>query len=154
MQKLNLKVNGNCYEVQVGDTSACPVEVVVNGTTYFVEVEGALAPPALVTTAAPRPISRSLQPAVSAPAPVPAAPAAAVAGGNGSGRDMRAPMPGIIHNIAVKPGDSVTPGQQIFALEAMKMKSAIRTTQAGVVASIEVVEGQRVAYGQVLLKFA
>jgi biotin carboxyl carrier protein len=63
-------------------------------------------------------------------------------------------MPGVIHNISVKPGDSITPGQQVFALEAMKMKSAIRATQAGVVASIEVVEGQRVAYGQVLLKYA
>ncbi len=63
-------------------------------------------------------------------------------------------MPGIIHDVAVKPGDKVTPGQQLCTLEAMKMKSAIRTSKEGVIASVEVTNGQKVAHGDVLVRFA
>ncbi|MEK6574302.1 MAG: biotin/lipoyl-containing protein [Chloroflexota bacterium] len=53
----------------------------------------------------------------------------------------------------VKPGDEVTFGQQLCALQAMKMKSAIRSPREGVIASVEVSEGQGVAYGGVLVTF-
>ena len=98
----------------------------VNGKTYSVEVEGAstsVRPAALAAPAAAR--------VTPAPAPVVVAvPAvtrrsAPAAGGN----DVRAPMPGVILDVAVKPGDRVTSGQQLCALEAMKMKNAIRTSK-------------------------
>jgi biotin carboxyl carrier protein len=48
----------------------------------------------------------------------------------------------------------VTVKQQICALEAMKMKNIIRSTREGVVASVEVTEGQRVPFGAVIIRFA
>jgi propionyl-CoA carboxylase alpha chain len=62
-------------------------------------------------------------------------------------------MPGDILNIAVKPGDKVVIGQQLCMLEAMKMKSAIRSARDAVIASVEVAEGQAVSHGDVLITF-
>ncbi len=59
-------------------------------------------------------------------------------------------MPGTILDIAVKVGETVKYGQQLCALEAMKMKNAIRTPKDGVIASVNVNEGQTVAYGTLL----
>lgn len=64
-----------------------------------------------------------------------------------------APMPGDILGIKVEPGQRVTLGQELFVLEAMKMKSAIRSAQEGVVESVEVEVGQSVSYGQPLLRY-
>jgi biotin carboxyl carrier protein len=63
-------------------------------------------------------------------------------------------MPGNILGIAVKPGDEVGFRQQLCSLEAMKMKNAIRSPRDGVIASVEVSEGQAVAHGDVLFTFA
>ena len=139
MRQVKIKVNGKNYDVEVGDLSISPLTVTVNGAAYSVELEDAA-----LTTAA------SAQVAVAAP--VVAAPAAAPAVAAGSG-DVISPMPGVVLDISVKPGDSVTRGQQVCALEAMKMKSAIRASHDGVVASVEVSEGQRVAHGAVLVRF-
>jgi biotin carboxyl carrier protein len=62
-------------------------------------------------------------------------------------------MPGNILDIAVKPGDRVAVRQQLCSLEAMKMKNAIRSPGEGVIASVEVAEGQAVAHGDVLFTF-
>jgi len=62
-------------------------------------------------------------------------------------------MPGSIVNVCARPGDAVVVGQQLCTLEAMKMKNSIRATRNGVVASVEVTEGQTVAFGDVLLTF-
>jgi biotin carboxyl carrier protein len=67
---------------------------------------------------------------------------------------LTAPMPGVILDIAVKPGDKVAYGGMLCALEAMKMKNAIRANHELVIASVEVQEGQKVAYGDVLFRFA
>jgi biotin carboxyl carrier protein len=41
----------------------------------------------------------------------------------------------------------------LCALEAMKMKSAIRSPRAGVVAAVHVRDGQSVAHGEALVSF-
>jgi biotin carboxyl carrier protein len=62
-------------------------------------------------------------------------------------------MPGSILTLLVRPGDTVAVGQELCVLEAMKMKNAIRASRGGVIASVEVSEGQTVAYGDVLITF-
>jgi 3-methylcrotonyl-CoA carboxylase alpha subunit len=57
---------------------------------------------------------------------------------------LRSPMPGRIVNISVRPGQSVKRGQTLLTLEAMKMEHAILAPFDGVVADIEVAEGQQV----------
>ena len=64
---------------------------------------------------------------------------------------ITAPIPGNIVEVKVKAGDSVNPGDVVCVLEAMKMKNMIHTNLAGVIASVDVVAGQAVDYGTVLV---
>ena len=143
MRQVKVKVNGKNYDVEVGDLSVSPLSVTVDGVAYTVELEDgatvSAVPAAAVAATAP-----------SAPAAPVAVAAPAAAAGSG---DVVSPMPGIVLDICVKAGDSISRGDQVCALEAMKMKSAIRASRDGVVASIEVSEGQRVAHGAVLVRF-
>jgi len=142
MRKVKVIVNGKPYEVEVGDFNTSPVEVVVNGKNYNVEMqfEDTEALPAPVAAAAPVP---------AAPRVVKPAPAVVVAG---AADEVRAPMPGKILDVHVKPGDKVTRGTPLVALEAMKMRNEIRAPQDAVVVSIEVSEGQKVSHGDLLVK--
>jgi glutaconyl-CoA/methylmalonyl-CoA decarboxylase subunit gamma len=62
-------------------------------------------------------------------------------------------MPGTILGIAVKSGDKVTRGQLLCYLEAMKMKSAIRSPREGIIATVDVTDGLKVPYGQILFRY-
>ncbi len=148
MKKIKVIINKKPYEVEVGDMSISPFTVVVNGQSYQVTLEGEQVQEVRPVVSAPSaPAPRPAAP-VPAPAPKPAAAPAA------SGDVLTAPMPGVILDIAVKPGDKVTVGQQLCALEAMKMKNAIRSPREGTIASVEVQDGQRVNYGEVLFRFS
>lgn len=140
MKRITITINGKPFEVEVNDIHSTPLQVRVNGREYEVAVSPTTAPSA--TTAAPV-----------APEQVPAAKPSPVSSML-SGSVLSAPMPGVILNIAVKAGDKVVYGQQLCALEAMKMKNAIRSPREGTLASVEVQEGQRVNYGDVLFRFS
>ncbi|MGW2225662.1 acetyl-CoA carboxylase biotin carboxyl carrier protein [Streptomyces formicae] len=51
----------------------------------------------------------------------------------------------------VKPGDAVTPGQQIGVVEAMKLMTPVSAQTAGLVAELLVPDGEPVEFGQPLL---
>ncbi len=55
---------------------------------------------------------------------------------------LKAPMPGKILDILVKVGDSVTKGQPVVILEAMKMENELKSPIDGNVISIAVETGQ------------
>jgi acyl-CoA carboxylase subunit alpha len=59
---------------------------------------------------------------------------------------LRAPMPGTVVRIGVRVGDTVTAGQALVWLEAMKMEHAVHAPAAGTVTSLPVI-GQQVAQG-------
>jgi propionyl-CoA carboxylase alpha chain len=63
---------------------------------------------------------------------------------------LLAPMPGAVVRIAVAVGDTVTAGQPILWLEAMKMQHRIDAPSDGVVAELAVTEGQQIDVGAVL----
>jgi len=67
--------------------------------------------------------------------------------------DMKAPMPGLILDILVTPGQEVKKGDQLLILEAMKMENVLKAPGDGTVSSIEVAKGDSVEKGQVLIKF-
>jgi biotin carboxyl carrier protein len=80
--------------------------------------------------------------------------AQAVAGkgaSRGSG-DVKAAIPGRVLRVLAGVGDSVTKGQPLVVLEAMKMENDVRSPHDGVVRSVEVAAGQAVGTGQVLLR--
>lgn len=67
--------------------------------------------------------------------------------------EVKAPMPGLVLDVLVSPGDTVEVGQKILVLEAMKMENAIKSPTAGVVASINVSRGQAVDKNYILIRF-
>lgn len=147
-RRVRVTVNGKPYLVEVGDLSASPISVSVNGNPYLVDIETAEVEVAM--TGEPTVALETVARPTSAPAkaPIPTSPA-------GPRVDtVRAPMPGNILGITVKPGDSVSFRQVLCSLEAMKMKNAIRSPRDGVIASVEVSEGQAVAHGDALFTFA
>ena len=61
------------------------------------------------------------------------------------------PLPGTVVAVKVKEGDSVSAGQTLVVLEAMKMENNIDAEKAGVVKSVNVQAGATVMEGEVLL---
>lgn len=68
-------------------------------------------------------------------------------------KQVNAPMPGSIVSIHVKPGDQVLEGQEIYVIEAMKMKNVIKSTGEGKIKKICVKPGEAVKVNQLLLEF-
>ncbi|MDJ0410158.1 propionyl-CoA carboxylase alpha chain [Rhodococcus fascians] len=63
---------------------------------------------------------------------------------------LLAPMPGSVIRIAAAQGDTVTAGQPILWLEAMKMEHTVTAPADGVLTELNVQQGQQVEVGQVL----
>lgn len=68
-----------------------------------------------------------------------------------AGEEIIAPMAGNIFKVNVKEGDSVTEGDVVIILEAMKMEVPVRATTSGKVSAVQVGEGSSVAVGDPLL---
>jgi len=63
---------------------------------------------------------------------------------------IRAPMPGLVSNVAAVEGTAVGRGQPVIVLEAMKMENDLTAPRAGVVKAVRVSQGQTVNQGDVL----
>lgn len=79
--------------------------------------------------------------------------AAVVAGGAGSGQ-VKASMDGAIVDVLVAEGDTVTVGQTLVVLEAMKMEHQLKAAVDGVVESVATRVGEQVKERQVLVTVA
>ncbi len=127
LTNLRIKVGDNWYTVQIGDLTQSPIQVTVEGETFEVEVEGLSPPPAPTR----RGRSRSRQTQIEAPTAQSQSSAA-----NYSDDILRSPMPGRVISILVRPGDSVSAGDEVCVVEAMKMEQSIRAHRDGVVKTI------------------
>ena len=68
------------------------------------------------------------------------------------GGNLSAPMPGKLLSFAVKVGDTVTPGQALAVMEAMKMEHTVAAPNAGTVAELLFAPGDQVSEGAPLLR--
>jgi acetyl/propionyl-CoA carboxylase alpha subunit len=68
--------------------------------------------------------------------------------------ELKAPMPGLIVDIRVQPGQPVQKGDPLLVLEAMKMENILKAPADGTVGSIKVTLRDNVQKGQVLVQFA
>ena len=120
--------------------------ITVNGNVYDVTVEekGAGTSPA-----APAPAPKAA-PAAPAKRPAPAPAPAKAAGGAAGSVEINAPMPGKILDVKAQPGASVSRGDVVLILEAMKMENEVVAPQDGTIASINVNVGDMVEPGAVL----
>lgn len=62
-----------------------------------------------------------------------------------------APMPGLVLDVLVSPGQEVTAGTPLLILEAMKMENVLKAEADGTVRSVEVEKGAAVEKKQLLL---
>jgi len=76
---------------------------------------------------------------------------AAATAGDGK---VRAAMNGRVVAVLVKSGDRVAAGQPVMTLEAMKMEHVHTSGIAGVISAIDVVEGEQVTTGKVVVEIA
>jgi 3-methylcrotonyl-CoA carboxylase alpha subunit len=74
----------------------------------------------------------------------------AIAGSEGS---VRSPLPGKIIDLRVKSGDTVSKGQPLLVLEAMKMEHTLVAPMDGKVKTIRYAVGEQVAEGAELVEF-
>ncbi|HTB38849.1 MAG TPA: biotin/lipoyl-containing protein, partial [Reyranella sp.] len=66
---------------------------------------------------------------------------------------VRAPLPGKIIDLRVKPGDTVIKGQPLLVLEAMKMEHTLTAPADGTVKSVRYAVGEQVPEGAELVEF-
>jgi oxaloacetate decarboxylase alpha subunit len=86
---------------------------------------------------------QSLVPAAQSPAPSPSQPK--------TGTPLPAPLAGTVFKIKVAEGQTITEGDVVIVMEAMKMETEIRAAKSGVVLSIAVKEGDAIQVGATLL---
>ena len=67
--------------------------------------------------------------------------------------DIKAPMPGLVLEINVNPGQTVKENDTLLILEAMKMENVLTSPRDGVIKSILVTKGDAVDKNQLLLEF-
>jgi len=72
----------------------------------------------------------------------------------GAERTLRAPMPGIVISIEVKPGQKVRKGAALLVIEAMKMENEIRAPFDVEIKKVAVQVGENVNPDQALIHFA
>jgi biotin carboxyl carrier protein len=65
--------------------------------------------------------------------------------------EVHAIIPGVVVSVSVGPGDDVVAGQQLLAVEAMKMQNELRAPRDGVVDRVAVAPGSTIEVGDLLL---
>jgi biotin carboxyl carrier protein len=73
-------------------------------------------------------------------------------GGASKTNSVLSPMPGLVLSILVKEGQVVEKGENLLVLEAMKMENVLKSTGAGVVKKINVIQGTVVEKRQLLIE--
>ncbi len=135
MKQFKYTINGNIYNVTVNKTEDTLAEVEVNGTPYKVVMDK----PAKKQVAMPK---RPAQ----APKTSSGAPVVSRKAGGASGA-VKSPLPGVILSVDCKVGDTVTKGQKLLVLEAMKMENTIPSDRDGEIAEIKIAKGDSVLEG-------
>jgi biotin carboxyl carrier protein len=153
--KIQVRIDDQIYEVEVGDLQARPIVVTVAGEAYEVWPEETPAGAGLGTPARTSPTRVvPLGPPRTWPAtptesalPAPAVPAPPHA------RALCAPLPGVVVTVTAQPGQHIAAGQELCVLEAMKMLNTIRAPRAGQIAAVHVTIGQHVQHNDPLIEY-
>jgi pyruvate carboxylase len=70
----------------------------------------------------------------------------------GDPKQVAAPMPGMVVTVAVQEGNSVSKGQKLLTMEAMKMETTLYAEQDGKVAEVLVSAGTQVDTGDLVIQ--
>jgi biotin carboxyl carrier protein len=136
MKSFKFKINETDYEAEVLEVVDNVLSIKLNGTDYNVSLDESVETPKPVV----KPVAK---PSVVMPT--------AAKNEEGSVYQQKSPLPGTVLEVKVRIGDSVSAGQKILLLEAMKMENNIEADQAGIIKDIKVSKGDAVMEGDVLV---
>ncbi len=149
-RRFRVTVNGRAYEVEVEETGRPETPATVP------EMAAAKAAPVTAPVPIARPEPRPIvaaqagapapKPRAGAPTPRPAGPAAPAGKGV-----VTAPIPGVISQVKVQPGQAVKTREVLMLLEAMKMQNEILAQYPGVIKEVYVSNGSTVSTGDRLV---
>jgi biotin carboxyl carrier protein len=144
MANYTLTIDEQTFDVTIGTIQGNLAQVTVNQIPYYVKIDasGQVTPQAMTLAPAAGPMALAAMPV--------SAPAASPRKGGGSGT-VTAPIPGKILTIMVKVGDTVTAGQVLAVIEAMKMENNIISPIDGTIKSISVAKDDDVGTGDVIM---
>jgi propionyl-CoA carboxylase alpha chain len=66
---------------------------------------------------------------------------------------LLSPMPGLLVDVAVKPGQAVQAGERLAVIEAMKMENMLTAERDGTVKEVLAAKGDSLAVDQPILSF-
>jgi biotin carboxyl carrier protein len=147
MSEYKLRIADREYAAEILEMTAETARVAVDGVEYEVDLVQLARRPRLE----PERPEVAARPEPTAPAPLPAPRAAAAPHGAGT---VRAPMPGLVMEVAVREGQPVQAGQRLVLMEAMKMENVIPAPHTGTVRRLFVAEGDTVGEGDPLVEIA
>ncbi|MER2600689.1 MAG: biotin/lipoyl-containing protein [Caldilineales bacterium] len=154
MRSFRIRVAGKSYLVEVDETSTSPLTVSVNGRPYTVEVEWQGAASEATVEPSVKPATPMDELGAVRPKPLAQAPKPQISESERAHTPVvEAPMPGVIVEVRVQPGATVARGDELCVLEAMKMRNSIRSPRDGRIAAVPVSAGNKVAYGDLLIRF-
>ena len=133
MKEYKYTINGNKYEVEIGEIVDNVATVKVNGEDFKVEMEPE-AEPEKKKVVLGKPKAETAG----------EAPAAADTANVNTNNAIKAPLPGTIVEVKVAVGDEVQAGDVVVVLEAMKMANNLEAEKSGKVTAILVQQGQSV----------
>ena len=132
MKEYKYTIDGKEYKVEIGDIADNIANVTVNGEAFKVEME-------------PEPEPEKTKVVVQPAAAQPASDDNTTSAANvNTANAVKAPLPGVITEIKVNVGDTVSAGDTVVVLEAMKMANNIEAEKSGKVTAICVKQGESV----------
>lgn len=131
MKNYKYTIDGKEYNVEIGDINENIADITVNGELFKVEME-------------PEPVEEKkkvvVKPTAAATNDNEDTPSANVNTENA----IKAPLPGVITEVKVNVGDTVSAGDTVIVLEAMKMANNIEAEKSGKVTAVCVKQGESV----------
>lgn len=147
MKKYILEIGEKEYTAEVEAITTEEVDIAVNGEHYKVKLKSF----GRDKESLPK-IERVER---KAPVDVPVPPDSQKSSDAHSGGDIvKAPLPGLILDVNVNPGDMVKAGQNLLMMEAMKMENQVEATHDGTVKKVFVQKGDSVAEGDSLVELS
>ena len=138
MKKYKFTIKGNDYDVRIKEIEGQNAQIEVNGTEYNVqlhqEVKQSKTPKLVRKPVVKKPGEGTIQKT------------------NASGYQVKAPLPGNIFKIMVNVGDSISKGDNLMIMEAMKMENNVLSEKDGIIKTIKVNIGDAVLQGDVLIE--
>lgn len=152
-RRFRVTVNGQAYEVEVEETgrqetgsAAAPIAETAAAKAAPVAMPSPIARPEPKPVVAAQALAQAPKPRAAAASARPSGPASPAGKGV-----VTAPIPGVISQVKVQPGQAVKMREVLMLLEAMKMQNEILAAQPGVVREVYVSNGATVNTGDKLV---